>query len=218
MRESHSTAAPRSRYGMGMTDPSTRTRGDADPTLEKKARQFALDPRAQQLTETLREFYRLCEPEPEAGALCRLWTRSRHIAADLTIEWEPVGNHIRQQGGAASPDDPDVFLRALRGLLRISEGQDEQRMVVRLLARVLYDLFQLWRRVPSAETLCRHWDRCMDLAQELSADYDIHVTFKDAEEWKAAVAGGARREHLLEKPLGLSPVTQETGGVTYRQR
>lgn len=187
-----------------MKNPPTRSRDDAKSARQENARRIARDSRACELTEALREFYRLCESEPEAGALCRLWTRSRHIAADLTVEWEPVGNHIRQESAVPSSDDPDVFLRALRGLVRITEGQDEQRMVVRLLARVLYDLSQLWRHIPSADELCRRWDRCIELAQELSADYDAEITFKDAEQWQAAVAAGADRERMLEKPWELS--------------
>jgi hypothetical protein len=163
-------------------------------------RRIAEDPRARELTDRLREFYRLCDQEPRAGELCRAWGRSRQIASDLVIEWEPVASHIRGSAAGARPDDPDALLRALRGLVRVDGGQDEQRMVVRLLARALYELMELRQRVPSADELCRCWDRCEDLARELTLRYDARVTFRDAERWRADVAGGADRVELLEQP------------------
>ena len=81
-------------------------------------------------------------------------------------------------------------------------------MVMRLLARALYELFQLRQRVPSADDLCRCWDRSMELAEQLSAQYDAKVTFADAEEWNAAVAAGeSRREQMLEEPWGVAGAT-----------
>ncbi len=163
-------------------------------------RRIAEDPCARELTDHLRQFYGLCDQEPRAGELCRVWARSRQIASDLVIEWEPVASHIRGRAAGARPDDPDALLRALRGLLRVDGGHDEQRMVVRLLARALYDLMELRQRIPSADELCRCWDRCEDLARELGRRYDARVTFRDAERWRAELAGGADREQLLQQP------------------
>jgi hypothetical protein len=163
-------------------------------------RRIAEDPRARELTDRLREFYRLCDQEPRAGELCRAWGRSRQIASDLVIEWEPVVSHIRGRAAGARPDDPDALLRALRGLVRVDGSQDEQRMVVRLLARALHELMELRQCIPSADELCRCWDRCEDLARELTRRYDARVTFRDAERWRAELAGGADRAQLLQQP------------------
>lgn len=167
------------------------------PTAEAR---IARDPRSRELTECLRQFYHLCEQEPQAGALCRVWTRSRTIASDLVIEWEPVATHIRSAESGQRSDDPDALLRALRGLVRVDATQDQQRMVVRLLARALYELSELRETIPRADELCRCWDRCEDLAHALAGQHDARVTFRDAEQWKAALATGSDRDKMLERP------------------
>lgn len=165
---------------------------------------IARDPRSRELTERLREFYHLCEQEPQAGDLCRVWTRSRNIASDLVIEWEPVVTHIRSRDTTPQDDDPDALLRALRGLLRVGVTGDDDRMVVRLLARALFELSELRRTIPLADQLCRCWDRCQDLARDLTRQYGTQVTFRDAEQWKAALAAGSDREAMLERPWAIA--------------
>jgi hypothetical protein len=193
-----------------MTDRAIPSPGAVAARDEQRQR-IVRDPRARELAETLRGLYRLYEQEPEAGELCRLWTRSRNIAAGLVVEWEPVGNHIRQQDAGPRPDDPDTVLRALRGLLKVTKGQDDQRMVVRLLARVLYELVELRQRVPSADEICRTWDRSVELARALSAEHGVHVTFRNAEQWKMALSSGHDREQMLKSPWDVSDTPSDGG-------
>jgi hypothetical protein len=174
-----------------------------EPARTAEAR-IAGDPRSRELTDRLRELYRLCEQEPQAGALCRVWTRSRTIASDLVIEWEPVATHIRSAEGGQCSDDPDALLRALRGLVRVDASQDQQRMVVRLLARALYELSEIRAAIPRADELCRCWERCEDLAHALAGQYEAEVTFRDPEQWNAALATGSDRDMLLERPWAVA--------------
>jgi hypothetical protein len=172
--------------------------GVSDATRHRVAR----DDRAQALAGELRLLYPLCEREPEAARLCRLWSRSREIASGLTVEWEPVGRLIRRRGTEPVADDyePVSILRALRGLVRITQGEEERKMVERLLARAIYELHDLWRRVPDAEEICRRWDRCEELARQLSADHRVKIVFRDPERWQASVAAGASRDQMLAQP------------------
>lgn len=163
--------------------------------LDQRRSEVAQDPRTQELTELLREFYDLCDRSPHAAELCRLWSRSRRIAADVEVEWEPVGTLRNWHTEDGAPDDPAPLVRALRGLLRSIRG--DQKMVARLLARALHELVQLWQLEPLAADLCRRWDRCHDLAEQLSTAHGVRVTFRDADEWKTCAADRGR---ILEQP------------------
>ncbi len=182
---------------------TTTPEGTQARDLDVRRQTLARDRRARELTTALREFYPLCERSPHAAELCRLWTRSRHVAANVAVEWEPVGDLPHGRATLGPSDDPSPLLRGLRGLVSMTRG--DQPMVTRLLARALHDLAHLWKQEPLAADLCSRWDRCLELGEQLSDAYGVRVSFKDAGQWKVHLAAGCDREQDLEEPWAVSP-------------